>query len=118
MGRHDGYAKRVDAGPRLSFLLTVLLMAVFALACASPPPEEPWKSYDFSGTVVQLQPTDQIAIIEHEAIGDWMGAMKMGFPVRDSAEFAKLTEGAKIKATIQTQAYESYYLEDIEVLPE
>lgn len=88
------------------------------LACESAPPEQPWISYDFRGVAVQLQPADQVVVVDHEAIGDWMGAMQMGFPVRDPAEFAKLAEGVKFKATLQTQGYDTYYLEAIEVLPD
>ena len=99
-------------------VLRLLLPLLVLFSCASPPPEEPWVSYELRGTVLELKPADQVAIIDHEDIGDWMGAMKMGFRVPDPAEFGKLREGAAITATVRAQGYESYHLEAIEVQPE
>ncbi|MEI9812253.1 MAG: copper-binding protein [Acidobacteriota bacterium] len=48
------------------------------------------KQYDLHGEVLRVDPHGQIATIKHEAIGDWMGAMTMDFPVKDEADFAKL----------------------------
>ena len=95
----------------------LLLTLSFALlSCGGAPQDPPWTSYELEGTVVQLQPTDQVVVIDHGPIGDWMGAMKMGFPVRDAAEFAKLREGQQIQATVQAKGHIEYYLEDIEIL--
>lgn len=99
-------------------LLPLLVLCFALLSCGGAPEEAdiPWTSYPIEGTVVQLNKTDQVAVIDHGPIGDWMGAMKMGFPVRDAAEFAKLSEGAKIKGTVQAKGHMEYFLEGIEVL--
>ncbi|MBI1353797.1 MAG: hypothetical protein GC160_05575 [Acidobacteria bacterium] len=94
----------------------LLLVALSVVGC-SPKPETPWASYELEGTVVELKPAEKVAILDHGAIGDWMGAMQMGFPVRDPEEFAKLAEGMKIKATVKAKGYEEYYLENIVVSP-
>ena len=41
-----------------------------------------------------------IAVIQHERIEGWMEAMTMEFPVADPAEYAKLKEGATIRARV------------------
>ncbi|MEP7355385.1 MAG: copper-binding protein, partial [Acidobacteriota bacterium] len=62
--------------------------------------EEPLRHYSLHGQIQHLDAVGKIATIKHEAIGDWMGAMTMEFPVKDPGEFAKLKEGAPIDATV------------------
>src|SRR5262249_22838047 len=84
------------------------LVIAMAIACSRPPaPLETKytadvKRYELRGEVKRLDP-DNIAVIQHEKIGDWMGAMTMQFPVKDPAEFAKLRPGERIKATVFVQ---------------
>ena len=70
-------------------------------------------SYKLRGEVLRLKP-DRIATIKHEKIGDWMEAMTMDFPVPDASEYAKLKEGATIRATVQTNDLH-YWLTGIQV---
>lgn len=74
---------------------------------------EPKKSYQLRGEVLRLKP-DRIATIKHEKIEDWMDAMTMDFPVPDAAEWAKLKEGAKVRATVQTNDLH-YWLTGVQV---
>jgi Cu/Ag efflux protein CusF len=70
-------------------------------------------TYKLHGEVLRLKP-DRIATIKHEKIGDWMEAMTMDFPVPDAAEYAKLKEGAIIRATVHTNDLH-YWLTGIQV---
>jgi Cu/Ag efflux protein CusF len=54
-----------------------------------------------------------VAVIKHEVVDGWMEAMTMEFPVRDEAEFSKLAEGKRIKATVEVQDLD-YWLTSIE----
>ena len=65
--------------------------------------EEPLRRYQLTGQVQRLDAKDRIATIKHQAIGDWMGAMTMDFPVKDGSDFGKLKEGAPVIATVFVQ---------------
>ncbi len=65
--------------------------------------DEPLKKYELTGEVSRLDNENKIATIKHQAIGDWMGAMTMDFPVKDAADFAKLTPGKPVNATVFVQ---------------
>ncbi len=75
--------------------------------------DQPVKQYALHGEVLRLDPQGKIAAIKHEAIGDWMGAMTMEFPVKDQAEFDKLRAGEKINATVFVQGDTNYWVGQI-----
>ena len=75
--------------------------------------DEPVKQYALHGEVLRLDAQGKIAAIKHEAIGDWMGAMTMEFPVKDQPEFDKLREREKINATVFVQG-NSYWVGEIQ----
>jgi Cu/Ag efflux protein CusF len=86
------------------FLLTALAWLLATVACSSSkPPSEPEKHYQLIGQVEVLNQKDQTATIQHQAIGDWMGAMTMEFPVRSKEEFDQLHVGDKITATVNVK---------------
>ena len=96
-------------------LLCVLILTV--AGCTSQPvaesrPEpkslkaEPLRRYELKGQILRLDAQTKIATIKHEAIGDWMGAMTMDFPVKDPADLAKLKEGAPVNATLFVHGFE------------
>ena len=60
----------------------------------------PKERYALHGRVLRLRAASRIAVVQHEKIEGWMDAMTMEFPVPDAAEFAKLHEGATIRATV------------------
>ncbi len=55
------------------------------------------------GEILGLDAAGHVATIKHEEIKGFMGAMTMGYPVKDPAEFAKLTAGEPITATVYSQ---------------
>lgn len=61
------------------------------------------KKYPMHGKVLSLDAAEKSARIDAGPIGDWMGAMTMNYPVKDASEFAKLTAGATIDATVFVQ---------------
>lgn len=84
-----------------------LVGAALGLASCAPKKREP--SFDYGepkqkftmrGEVLRLRPENRVAVIKHEKIEGWMEAMTMEFPVPDAAEYAKLREGATIRATV------------------
>ena len=93
-------------------LLGVIILAL--AGCANQPvaesrpepkslKEEPLRRYELKGQIKRLDAKGKIATIQHEPIGDWMGAMTMDFPVKDPADLAKLKEGAPVNATVFVQ---------------
>lgn len=65
--------------------------------------EEPLKKYPLKGEISRLDVENKIATIKHQAIGDWMGAMTMDFPVKEEADFAKLVPGKAVDGTVFVQ---------------
>ncbi len=89
---------------RFIFCLGLALLAIgVATSCSNPTPPEPEKHYQLIGEVKALDDKVQTATIQHQAIGDWMGAMTMEFPVRSKVEFTQLHVGDKITATVNVQ---------------
>ena len=58
------------------------------------------KRYPVKGKVVAVDKAEHTATIDHEAIGDYMGAMTMEFEVRDDTGFTKLEPGDQVTATL------------------
>jgi len=52
------------------------------------------------GEVMSLDAGGHVATIKHEEIKGFMGAMTMGYQVKDPAEFSKLSVGEPITATV------------------
>jgi protein SCO1/2 len=84
-----------------------LLAAGISLAACAPAKREPSfnygepkQRYAMRGEVLRLRPENRVAVIRHEKIEGWMEAMTMEFPVPDPAQYAKLREGSKIRATV------------------
>jgi len=72
------------------------------------------RRYDFQGEVMALNPQEHTATIKHGKIGDWMGAMTMEYPIKNEADWKKLSVGAHIDAAVfVTDA--SYYVGDVRV---
>ncbi len=58
------------------------------------------KRYPMHGKVLGVDAAEKSAKIDAGPIGDWMGAMTMSYPVKDSAELAKMSAGSTIDATV------------------
>ena len=75
----------------------VLMFAIALAGCARP---KPAKEYQMRGEIMGLDAGGHVATIKHEEIKGYMGAMTMGYPVKDAAEFGKLAVGEPITATV------------------
>ena len=111
---------------RLSLVLAACFLALTGCSKSEPVAEkqlktttssEPVKKYELHGEVSRLDTKDKIATIKHQAIGDWMGAMTMDFPVKDDADFAKLTTGKPVEATVYVQGF-NYWVADVKSGPQ
>jgi Cu/Ag efflux protein CusF len=78
--------------------------------------DEPLKKYELKGEIARVDNENKIATIKHEAIGDWMGPMTMDFPVKDSADFAKLAPGKPVNATVFVQGM-NYWVGEVKETP-
>lgn len=92
--------------------ILVIALLISLAACSKSEPiaqkiekkaDEPVKQYALTGEISRLDVENKIATIKHQAIGDWMGAMTMDFPVKDAADFAKLAPGKPVQATVFVQ---------------
>lgn len=80
------------------------LMACFAamlllIGCSSRPAEAV-KTFQMRGEVIGIDAAGHVATIKHGDIPGFMGAMTMGYPVKDAAELSKLKAGEQITATV------------------
>jgi protein SCO1/2 len=73
----------------------VAALALMLVGCGTPP-----KEYQLRGEITGLDPGAHVATIRHEEIKGFMGAMTMGYPVKDQSEFSKLSVGEPITATV------------------
>ena len=81
------------------FLVFTLLL--IAISCARMPERRvDEKKYQLHGVVVRLDQQEHTATIKHEEIKGWMEAMTMEFPVPSKKEFARLSRGQTIRATV------------------
>ena len=100
----------------ISYLGLALLSMSIACSSSRPAPAEAEKHYQMIGEIKALDSKVQTATIQHQAIGDWMGAMTMEYPVRSKEEFAQLHVGDKITATVNVQGPD-YNISDIHKQP-
>jgi Cu/Ag efflux protein CusF len=109
---------------RVSVILAVCLLGLSACSKSEPVAEKLVKSrgdevlqkYELKGEVTRLDAEAKIATIRHEAIGDWMGAMTMDFPVKEAADFDKLAPGKPVNATVFVQGL-NYWVGDVKDTP-
>lgn len=83
----------------LNFFCVLLL--IFIAGCkpksAAPSAGEPSaKTYEARGVIRQIAPNQRTATIQHKAIADYMGAMTMDFPVKETNELNGLAPGDEI----------------------
>lgn len=71
------------------------------------------------GVIVDRDPVANTLKLDHEAIGDWMGAMTMSFPVRGADVGSLPVNGTTITGTIHVAGSE-FWLSDVaaETAPE
>jgi len=76
----------------------------------------PAKEYHMRGEVMGLDAPGHVATIKHDAIAGFMGAMTMGYPVKDPAEFGKLAVGEHMTATLYSQG-DNFWIGNIQKDP-
>jgi Cu/Ag efflux protein CusF len=77
-----------------------LAFALLLAGCGHSTPKEPAKEYPMRGEVMAIDASGHVATIKHAEIKGLMGAMTMGYPVKDAAELGKLSVGEQITATV------------------
>lgn len=80
-----------------SFAAGILLCLISLSNCSHPIQV---KRYQLRGKIVRLDPQAHTALIEHEKIEGWMGAMTMEYSVKENSEFQALHDGERITATV------------------
>ena len=96
---------------RKRLLIAVLASAAAWTACVNSQPEEE-RRYDFKGNVVSVDAEHGMVTVDHDAIGDFMGAMTMPFPVKDEWAFKYLEPGNRLTAEFVVRGNE-YWLEKL-----
>jgi protein SCO1/2 len=80
--------------------IAILCVGLLLCGCSGSKPEAATKEYQMRGVVMSVDAPGHTATIKHEAIKGFMGAMTMGYPVKDPAELSKLSPGEPITATV------------------
>ncbi|MGD1156195.1 MAG: SCO family protein [Terriglobia bacterium] len=91
-----------------------LILAVTACQKEKPVPQQ---RYEVRGKVVAVDKRGGTVTLAHEAIQGYMGAMTMGFVLKDQWAFDVLKEGQSVRATLVVQG-ENAWLEGIVVTEE
>ncbi len=95
--------------------LPVLFLVLCLFACGHKPESKgPARHYQLTGRVVSLDSSKQTASIDAAAIPGYMEAMKMDYPIASKAEFASLSAGESIKATVNVYESGEYDLSGIQ----
>ena len=93
------------------FIWLFLICLPFAFAGCRPPA----KRYELVGTVISVDKAKQKAKIQHEDVGDYMKAMTMDFPIRDSM-FNQLEPSDKIAGDLVVENNGDYYIEKLSLM--
>ena len=126
---HEEKKERSAAWPRAHIpIRSLALLPVIALvlaACSQKPQEtsqlapptpgaEQEQRYHLVGKIVTVNAADHAAVIDHQAIPGFMGAMTMSYPIAPSEDLSKVGPGDEITADVVTSAG-GFHLEHIVV---
>lgn len=103
--------------------LETLLLSLLVLMACGPRSEKPAsvdgpdaevgaKTYVLSGRIVDRNEAANTLTIDHEAIGDWMDAMTMRFPVRGAKVADLPSDGTPITAVVHVNE-DNYWIRDV-----
>ena len=109
---------RAPTGKPLQNGLAAFLVLVAVLTCpvaCRHKAEPPSRRYHLKGTVIDVSPNSGLLVVSHEAIPGFMGAMTMGYAVRDRRALAGLSAGDEITADVVVQD-DGSWLENILVV--
>ncbi len=94
--------------------VALLLLILGGTACGGAEQEAP--AYAARGQVVRVESAGQQVVLDHEAIPELMGAMRMSLAVAEPAEARALAPGDKIAFEL-VDAPRGAYVRGIEKLP-
>lgn len=99
----------------------LLLIITLAISCSKNEPTVQMGSpvqhasrYHLKGKVVSIDEPGKMAIIDAEAIPDFMGAMSMPYKIKPESDLQKLKPGEAIAADVVVQG-DNYWLENIAI---
>jgi protein SCO1 len=107
-------------------LVLLTAFVILLTACSQKPqetsqPVQPAQSaqpaqqrYHLVGKIVSVNPNDHAAVIDHQAIPGFMGAMTMSYPIAPSEDLSKIGAGDEITADVVTTA-DGFHIENIVV---
>lgn len=103
-------------------LIPMIALCVISLGCAGEPESSeqasgPERTYELRGQIVDRDPMANTVKVDHEAIGDWMGAMTMTFPVRGEDVQNLPDNGVAVTGTVHV-AGTDYWLSDVTIAEE
>ena len=100
--------------------LIVLAWLLIAVSCRKKKePAGPVNEYKLTGLVIRLDAQHRLAVIKHQRIEGWMGAMTMEFPVKDAGDFQKLKPGASVRASVFVRPADlEYWIANVVILDE
>ena len=109
-------------------LRMIAIGALFVVAGCSPSPKQDTSPapkqetssvastrYDLKGKIVSVDKSAKQLTVDHEAIPGFMGAMTMGYPVKDERALDGLAPGDQITAKV-VSSNGSYWLEEMTVV--
>ena len=102
-------------------LFIIIVFAILLAACQkseTAPASADAKRYPFKGKVVAVDKEKRKATIDHEAIPDFMEAMRMDFSIREDWVWENLTPGAEVRAelVVDNSADTPYWLEKVGIV--
>lgn len=113
---------------KVRYIAGIMMLTIGLLGCTGEPASEPPEQvpqatqgeedrYELRGVIVDRDPMANTVKVDHEAIGDWMGAMTMTFPVRGTDVTALPEKGQPITATVHVAGTE-FWISDIQTAEE
>ena len=102
----------------IAVLLAIMMATVrgASLGAALFPEPRQERRYELKGIVKSVDKPKRRAIIQHEKVGDYMGAMTMPFAIKDDKALGEMEPGDRIKATLVVTNDGGEWLEKITIL--
>jgi protein SCO1/2 len=94
-----------------SLLIVALAFMTGWVACKNEEATDE-RRYDVRGKVVSVDAENGMVTLDHEAIGDFMAAMTMPFPLKDEWAFEYLEPGNRLNAVLVVSGNQ-YWLENV-----
>ena len=81
-------------------VLTIAILAAFALGACSKKPADTGPRYHLEGKVLSVDMHEGTATIDHKAIPGYMDAMTMPYAAKDPKDLARVSPGDQITADL------------------